>query len=324
MAEENVSKLFFLDRDRIPIPFGMPNVGGTCWFAATFQFMASMPCVLRWLEIVREVQTPPKNKREKLAVDLRELTFEAISKFTPEHASEKTPPTTLNARVLMRQLAAVSAFQGHQLFSGPVANQDASEGFRIYVESLSDSLPEGVPELFAYLNYDEEIWLVCPRCQARTTPQISTGLHMSLVEPEGDFTTRVRRQKSVVNDWMCSSCKTKGKGLHFRVLKIIREGFVFISNKYERAVEFPKSFEIKLKDSEKSAVYQRVAYIEHQGGFNMRTGGGGHYFTVGERLDEDGSIQEFILNDASVHKIKKSEKTTKGSYMIAYHLTTLR
>lgn len=321
---ESVSELFLFDRDRLPIPFGIPNVGGTCWFAATFQFLASIPCVLRWLEIVREVQKPPKTRREKLAADLRNMTFEAIATFTPEHASDKTPPMHLNTRKIMHQLAAVSKFQGHHLFTGPVANQDASEGFRICVESLSDSLPEGVPELFAYLNFDEEMWLVCPRCRARTTPQISTGLHMSLEEPKGDFTTRILRQKSVVSDWTCSSCSTKGKGLHFRVLKVIREGFVFISNKYERAVEFPKSFEIKLKDSEKSAIYRRVAWIEHQGGFNMRTGGGGHYFTIGERLGEDEQIHEFVLNDSSVQRIKSVGKDVKGPCMVAYHLVKVR
>lgn len=319
---EPLDDLLLYDHDRVPIPFGIPNTGGTCWFAATLQFLASFPAALRWLEIVRAAtrKNPPKAKRELQAAALREQTFRAISQYTPEHASEEVPPLRIHPGALMKQLAIVSDYQGHKLFAGPLANQDAAEGFRIFVEALCDSLPRDAPELFAYLNHDEEMWVVCPRCKAKTTPQITTGLHMEVEEPHGDFGTRIHRQKSRVEGWKCGKCLREVSGVHFRVLRTIREGFIFISNKYQRTpTEFPLEFSLKLKGSKKSARYRRIASVEHIGGFNTRTGGGGHYFAVCNRLVDTSEVRPSILDDASI-RVARPPKNTRGSYMVGYHL----
>jgi hypothetical protein len=319
---EPLDDLLLYDHDRVPIPFGVPNTGGTCWFAATLQFLASFPAALRWLEIARDAtrKDPPQTTRELQATALREQTFRAISQYTPQHASEQIPPLRFHPGALMRQLALVSEYQGHRLFSGPLANQDAAEGFRIFVEALCDSLPRDTPELFAYLNHDEEMWVVCLRCKAKTAPQITTGLHMEVEQPHGDFATRIHRQKSRVDDWSCGKCSRKVSGVHFRVLRTIREGFIFISNKYQRTpTEFPLEFTLRLKGSKKSARYRRIASVEHIGGFDARTGGGGHYFAVCDRLADTAKVRPSILDDASIRVAHPPGKIS-GSYMVGYHL----
>lgn len=351
MADSSADQVVMYDPARVPIDFGIPNQGATCWFAAAAQAIASMPCVVRWLELAiaadKAAGGPDPASAAAAGQALRQTMFDMVAPFTPEHRQHGHAPAHARPRPLMAALDRALGFCQRGAIPMSSGNQDAAEGVVLFMEALDIGLPAGGPPLAAFMMHDTVGWVVCGQCRKSTARRPATALHQELwdYEPCGGspeensahFAKAVHRQSSVTEDFVCEGCRRPGPACRFTKLVRIREGFVVMLDQYTRRgqdMRLPARFTvpIRLAGRDARAVYRLVATVEHSGSMTVgsaaRSGGsGGHYWAVALRTDtergDELAVLPMVLNDGSTKKAGAGMATSPGTYVAFYHIAAV-
>jgi hypothetical protein len=337
------SELFLLHPDYVPIPFGIMNVGATCWFAAALQALATIPSLYAWLrDAVREDGAGGGSAARLRRVVLGELGQFVPAFVDPDAADAPEPPLALNPRPILGALGAMLREDRRAAanFSG---QQSASEGLQMLVEMLDRDRAEATPELEYFLHHDFEEWTVCGACGRATEHQYSHALMFEYFEwqpsaaptsagtpertaEEAAFGRGLRRERSDVSGYCCEGgCGATGAAKRYRKLTGVREVLLVHLNRYGAArggtaalPPAPAEMRVPLAAG-RYALYRLVATVEHSGGL-----GGGHYTARALRrpCGDDAAEHElkgYVLNDGSLAPAAGALPTPR-SYMLVYHV----
>jgi hypothetical protein len=339
--EDEDSALFLLDPDCVPIPFGVMNVGATCWFAAALQTLASIPSLFEWLRVAVRADASGADLAAKDAARLRRVVLGELGQFVPAFADGSAPPLTLNPRPILAALAAMLRADRRAAanFSG---QQSASEGLQMLVEMLDRGRAPGAPELEFFLHHDFEEWTVCAGCGHAGERRGGHALMFEYFEwrpsargadraaEEAAFARGLRREASEVSGYYCEGgCKNTGAATRYRKLTGVREALLVHLNRYgpARGGTFavppaPAEMRVPLAGGG-GALYRLVATVEHSGSL-----GGGHYTARALRRPCDGDaadahmLRPFALNDSSFSPAAGALPTA-GSYVLVYHAAAI-
>ena len=322
-------KLIKLNIKHLPSPFGIPNGGNTCYFAALTQCLISCPA------FVEAIQSMKKTIKNNQVLDL--LYNISISK-------SPVPGSTL-VKVMRHQLKALGYTRQ---FPIPGRQEDALES----MTALLECLPYPVISSLFMTKYAQTHF--CYDCSKRlgkamkyntyvTNPGVyifpelrtvigermmfngkkeidkkakSVAQHFIKITPpeKGTFNDHVRKRLSVMTDKYCQFCKKKTYSYLVEGITVVPTIMIVSTLSYNKKhkVNWGKSLEIPHQGGKNMIRFKPVGIINHSGGHN-----GGHYTARG--LRKDGKWYEF--NDSSYSATSPS--FSSSTYVVAYHFTEI-
>lgn len=284
-------------------PFGLRNMGATCYFNALLQSLISCTSFNKVM-----LENNFKNPLAKLCSEF----LKAVKNNNP-NVGEYSP----NIWNVMFNLIK----SRNDLVKFGYGQQDSHEGYLLFLEALGCLEPykelSQVQILFEH-RYNRYTYCgVCRKFVSKVAEEnVEISVQSNLKHPDGDNKSKVdlnelvAAQKNIVNDYKCEKCQSTKKKIRVERITMVPEILVIISKKYTADgkrkenifTDFPEV--LKFGNNE----YRAVAQIEHSGGM-----GGGHYWAVCKRKDG-----WYNLNDSSYKPDKFSP--TNNTYVVFYHV----
>jgi ubiquitin C-terminal hydrolase len=311
-------------------PFGLRNIGYTCYFNSVLQAMLSCTSFIDELMDNDDEKKYDAYTITSTFVKLIKLAYiesEALSSESKHELREMGP---LIWKIMLTTLAPDNS----NIKQFARSQQCASEGYTYLLDAL-DPFSE-IQNLFMH-RYKTRLF--CVDCEQ----WVSTTEHINnMFEVQADLKTEqlekfkladepddkkfnmneflLGQDGYVDKDFICPKCKNRGEKYKRTTLTMAPEVLVVLAKKYESnhnvshkiniMTEFPPFMEFYGYNNSGNylARYEAVAQIEHVGGLN-----GGHYWSVCKRRDG-----WYCLNDTGVSPAEF--KPTPNTYMCFYHL----
>lgn len=270
------------DKDLIPQPKGLANIGNTCYFNSLVQSLLSCSSF---------------NKKTKEIGDgnLLAIAYNRILNGECTHVGE-----------LLRIIIHIRQKQKNKNTLHEHWQEDAHEGLMLMLEDIGDN----IEKLFSIRHTTT---LSCTNCESKRVvddehyeePEIFSDFYQT---DDCEFLEYLRCHKSTPADYKCDKCGKMGTTVQKKTLCRLSDIVCVTFKKYanKSQIKFPTEFTIKGKKGDLH--YKLVAQIEHMGGQN-----GGHYVARGLR---NGNV--FLFNDSACSP--STFEPTANTYIIFYHL----
>jgi len=293
--------------------FGFINNGNICYFNSLLQCIINCKYIMHYL--INEQQ--PKN-------ELQSFFKNEFIKFTKLYNKEEYESFTKETSVFSIKILNL-LLKKHKHIN--INEQQSSSEFFLYlIEEL---------EIEHFFKMRHQINIHCGNCKNVST-KIDESFHFEmfydnndshLSEENGIDIDKFMYSVNIINDYKCEKCKKVSKSFYEKQALNISKYFIIILNKYFNKVliEYPNTFEITVKDNQKSikpsnyvtidnyipknCVWENTSQIEHCGNLNY-----GHYTAICKRLN---SVFEFDDMKVELTQFKKLYPS-KNTYMIFY------
>lgn len=293
--------------------FGFINNGNICYFNSLLQCIINCKYIMHYL--INEQQ--PKN-------ELQSFFKNEFIKFTKLYNKEEYESFTKETSVFSIKILNL-LLKKHKHIN--INEQQSSSEFFLYlIEEL---------EIEHFFKMRHQINIHCGNCKNVST-KIDESFHFEmfydnndshLSEENGIDIDKFMYSVNIINDYKCEKCKKVSKSFYEKQALNISKYFIIILNKYFNKVliEYPNTFEITVKDNQKSikpsnyvtidnyipknCVWENTSQIEHCGNLNS-----GHYTAICKRLN---SVFEFDDMKVELTQFKKLYPS-KNTYMIFY------
>lgn len=306
--------MFAYDKKYEIEPFGLQNMGATCYFNAMLQSLLSCTSFMGTIQINEKNSDYNKHPVTK---NILEMMGHAKAGRNISHAS----------MVLWKAMVKfLCRNRGVDIREFILGQQCAREGYHHLLDSL-DSFRE-IQRLFLH-RYKTMVW--CAKCsdwvstkecvynlfevqpdlKSETTEEFRSLIDVHV--EKNKMNRFLELQRGYVTDFTCPKCKDKENKFNINMLVMAPEILVVLSKKYTTGqkldvyTEFPETMTFN-KNSCKPLVYSAVSQIEHSGALN-----GGHYWSISKRKGG-----WYMFNDT--HVAPSRFKPTINTYMVFYHL----
>lgn len=302
-------------------PFGINNLGSSCYFNSVIQSLLSCTS---FIKLIKNSRTDVNSVSNPAATEMGVIVAYSIAHKTADKTKklelEKKLRIVINS--FYYRMIRYSKTHNKKINSG---QQDTSECLLLILSML-----DGVKGLKDLFYHNKRTYIICEKCVGlANTDKVSTGiLHMidtdkkyikrldSLDKKLGNAVTLEQQITSVNSatdtNYQCNKCKFKGVEMHRRdQLVYVPEILTVVFKKYKEKKMIPYETEIKFATGNDTTTgylsYTLVSSIIHSG-----STGGGHYWSVCKR---DGGWYE--LNDSNISL--SSPTSSPQTYMLLYH-----
>lgn len=296
--------------DSALIPFGLDNMGATCYFNAMLQSLLS--CTSFVDELLRNKEKYILNPVLQKLIELIEL--------SKADSLEISKYSIIIWKKMISFLCKKNNITRNDFMAG---QQCAREGFHCLIDAMEKY--NNIQNLFFH-RYKNMIR--CSDCN-KWVSQVENMNNLFTVQPdlkpeqiekferynteEVEMSKFLANQTGYVESFECPSCKSNNEKYNVNCLVMVPEILVVLSKKYKAGqkldvyTNFPKILVFNGKNKTK-LVYNAVSQIEHSGGLN-----GGHYWAISKRAGG-----WYNLNDT--HVSSADFRPTTDTYIVFYHL----
>ncbi len=307
--------------------FGLQNTGAICWWNSLLQVMVRLPALNMIILSMRD-QLYGKNKLATAYIEFL-VAIDADGVTNPQRRDLNISHASVS---LLSALADTARIKEKKV---RITGQESPIwGIGDFIELIDD-------KLFTVFNNKYESVIKCPGCKECVSRVDDKSVHIELYGIEKrkiTLTTKEQYEKYILNhttaleDFKCSKCAFEIKNSkrvgsivdaaetinvpRVEELQMLREIIIIAfdadanPNKF-----FPNSLDFPTSD-DKTLHYELVGMIEHTGGWDVKTGGSGHYFARAKTFD--GSFK--LFNDTNV--VACGNTPMASSNLIFYHMTT--
>jgi len=295
-----MSDIIKLNNQIVLKPFGLINVGNTCWFNSLIQCLLSCTS---FTETIIQNYDIFVNNNNIIAIEFYKLiknSYNTQNIYNPINLLKAFIKTMQNKQFNIRDIHRI---QG-----------DPNEGFLKLIECIDN---EDIETLFQ-IRY--QTYIKCGNCNHKTKPKIEHALHIEyfdyhkLSQNNNNFTKNILYKIQKLNDYTCDKCHQKNNNTTY-VHKLLRVPNVFpiLFNKYYgvNPVNFPENI----------VNFKLVSTAIHNGSLN-----GGHYYACGIRHNNDCNENNFyVLNDSGFSPNNDVwQKNKPHTYFAFYHYNGLK
>lgn len=285
-------------------PFGLVNIGGTCWFNSLLQCLLSCPSFNQ--TIINNYNKFIRTKNY-LGLELYKL-INSTSLYNPRNLYMTFINYMKNNKMSIQDIYRV---QG-----------DPNEGFLKLLECLNCN---DIDELF---EIRFKTYIICGNCKYKSKENIETGFHTELFSDNTDdnylnnpkdFARKIICQINDQSDYRCDKCNQMHENTKY-VYRLLRIPTIFpvLLNKYNRSnnINYPLEFTMSYKDNIRKLYFKLVSVATHSGNLS-----GGHHYSHGLR-NINNNDTFYLFNDSYVRVDDKFNK--KNTYFTFYHFDKLK
>jgi ubiquitin C-terminal hydrolase len=331
-----MSEYTFYNERLSPPPFGLINVGYTCYFNALLQGL--MSCTSFAEEIARNKSNSDIKENEFCREYIR-LVKSYVKYKEEDQKNEIISSPVMSGEKIWKIITDKSRDRSDRhIFR--FGQQDSSEGLYMMFHCIEDI--DKLERLFRH-RYKTE--LLCSNCREwvhrdfneyfmfEIQPDLKTEQSLQIVDlanrlsieysGEENLNDFLGRQYSYVDEnHICSKCKERCEKLRITELTLVPEIFIVLSKKYNvgeirrlnTKTDFPFSLRFNPRNLGKDTpqfYYEAVAQIEYSGNVHS-----GHYWCICRRNNN----RWYFLNDESMREVPKGFDPTANTYIVIYHL----
>lgn len=294
---------YLYDNKFIAEPFGLTNMGSSCWYNSIIQTLLSLPAFNRTL-LENENDFTDNILAYKYIQFIKQLMCETKKKID------------LNGLAI----ASVHVWNGmlHEVNKNKKTisthtQEGAANGLCVFIELLNAEI------INCLFNNRYRYTIECPGCKeiVSATADVSPIINIYSAinfETQEDFQNYIKSHYVPVDTYECEKCKNKYKNLRrLERLTMLREIIVIVFQKNTMNKWYPEFLEFTAKNNKKLK-YKLVSQIEHSGGYNIISHmSGGHYWAQSLRNNK-----WYTLNDTNVSAGKYNPNN--NSHIAVYHM----
>lgn len=289
-------------------PFGLNNMGATCYWNAIFQSLISCTSLMETLK-----NNDVKNNN---ILSFMKKIQEILYIQTGQYNSKLLPLLNKSSSFAWKMMFDKSQKRkDNVLFTS--GQQCASEGFYLFLDMLDDV---NFTQLFEHrISRD----IKCGKCnniiskirEEYSTITIDINEEEKKEEKEFNIKKHIQGHYDVVKDFKCKICSDTSDKKRKNTFVMVPEILVVMLKRYNNnnrklnhVIKLPEIFTLDTGNKERKIKYKAVSQIEHSGGT-----GSGHYWAICKRKDK-----WYNLNDSSISPSKF--ETNSNTYIIFYHV----
>jgi len=305
--QDNQDEYYFYDSTLVVPPSGFINLGAICWWNSLTQTLFRLPAFNRAMLGARE-HLINKNKLGHTYIAIIE------NLLSPTPSTLKREELSIH---LLRAFASEASTRNKQV--NIQGQQSPAWGLNDFLDLIN------VDDVSHVFNNKYERSVFCKQCHKRVSfnEDRSIFIQMYSINPmrtKKDFEDYIRNHMTHLDKYTCDICKTTYTNItRLESLCMLREVIVIVFDKIQSVERwFPDTLDF-MSTSDKYLKYKLVSQIEHSGSWDVRTGGGGHYWAQVFTPTNANDTTTFIsYNDTSVSSGQYSPSNT--THMIVYHL----